>query len=137
MTQKNTNTSAGEFITSRGAAQVAPATAFEGVSPRERHSPAPPAPPETATATVDQAETLAPQERHSPTPTAPTNPTDPTIPTAPTTPPVTPADAQVDATTDAPAEGGAPTADTSGSPVVKLEDEIVTMERHSPTPPRD
>ncbi|MEU9608998.1 hypothetical protein [Streptomyces sp. NPDC048057] len=119
MTQKNTNTSAGEFITSRGAAQVAPATAFDGVSPRERHSPAPPAPPTTATA--DQGE--------------PTSPADPTVPT---TPPATQADAQVDTTTDAPAEGGAPAADTNGSTPpadTALEDEIVTMERHSPMPP--
>ncbi|MFH8614943.1 hypothetical protein ACH4E8_07675 [Streptomyces sp. NPDC017979] len=120
MTQKNTNTSAGEFITSRGAAQVAPATAFEGTSPRERHSPAPPAPPTSAAAAAEQGE-----------------PASPTTPTVPTTPPVTPADAQVDTATDAPAEGGATTVDTDSTPSTGtgLEDEIVIMERHSPMPP--
>ncbi|MFE0426133.1 hypothetical protein [Streptomyces sp. NPDC058953] len=149
MTQNHSN----DFI--RGAAQTA---AVEGILPRERHTPAPPAPVPADSGTapgpvaptvppviadpapagrtdtkapIPPAEGILPRERHTPAPPAPsTNPSQP-----PTTPPVTPVDSTTTGDSGAPATDGAATPPTT-SPEPSADEEIVTMERHTPSPPR-
>ncbi|QDY77331.1 hypothetical protein [Streptomyces qinzhouensis] len=157
-----TQNSSSDFIARGAAAPTAP----EGILPRERHTPAPPAPgpvtppvvpadsgsvqggPQTPAspttgdpATVPQGETKAPvppaegilpRERHTPAPPAPGPVTPPTTSEAPT-PPVTPPAGSGDGapvTTDGAATPTAPSSEPSAN------EEIVTMERHTPAPPR-
>ncbi|MEU3599828.1 hypothetical protein ABZ714_14035 [Streptomyces sp. NPDC006798] len=161
MTQNSSN----EFI--RGAAQAT----VEGILPRERHTPAPPAPAESGTAPgghrptvppvtadptaegrseqqapVPPAEGIVPRERHTPAPPRERHTPSPSAPTAPAQPPTTPPVTPVDTTTGAPVgttagDGGAPTTDGAATPPTSssepsADEEIVTMERHTPAPPR-